>query len=275
MLIIVLGFGILAVALYAYQKNVPANTRRKVDVPEVAMITAERVGELPAPVQKWLAWSGSIGTDEIRSMYLKQSGKIKLKPEQKHWTPAEALQYTTYEPPAFTWKVNMKMAVGSHITGKDVFRNGRARMHVKFDGVVPLSKWEKSDKTNQSSLQRYLMELSYCPSAALNSYVIWQKVDSVTATAMMELNGVSGTADFHFSAEGELKSVKALRYKDGDEKAELLPCTAHILSYMEVSGIKVPSKVEIVWDLPEGPFTWYTFEVSEVQFNKPAPAGLY
>lgn len=275
MQLIVLLLGILAVALYAYKKSVAANTQVESKKAANAMVTAERAILLPAPVRKWLEWSGAVGKEEIRSMYLEQSGKIKLKPEQKHWTPAEAVQYTTYEPPEFTWKVNMKMAPGNHITGKDVFRNGRARMRIKFDGVVPLSKTEDSFKTNQSSLQRYLMELSYCPPSALSSYVVWQEVDGTTATAGMELNGVSGTADFHFDAQGELKSVTALRYKDSGEGAALLLCTAKILSHKEVGGIKVPSKVEISWELPEGPFTWYAFEVGSVEFNKPAPAGWH
>ena len=279
MQLIVLVFGMIAVALYAYKKSVPSeggNKNRTKDAgADLAVVTAEQVEELPEPVQKWLVWSGSVGKAEVRSMYLEQSGQIKLKPEQKHWTPAKAQQYSTFEPPEFTWKVDMKLAPGTHISGKDVFRNGRAQMRIKFDGIMPLSKTENSSKTNQSSLQRYLMELSCCPPAALSSYVSWQRVDETTATAMMELNGVSGTADFHFNVRGELESVKALRYKDSNEGAKMMLCTANILSYMEAGGIKVPSKMEIVWDLPEGPFTWYEFEVSGVHFNEPAPAGRH
>lgn len=279
MQLIVLVFGIIAVVLYAYKKSMPSQGgkmgRTKDAGADLAVVTAERVEKLPEPVQKWLVWSGSVGKAEARSMYLKQSGQIKLKPEQKHWIPAKAEQYSTFEPPEFTWKVNMKMAPGTHISGKDVFRNGRAQMRIKFDGVMPLSKTENSIKTNQSSLQRYLMELSSCPPAALSSYVAWQEVDGTTATARMELNGVSGTADFHFDEQGELKSVTALRYKDSDEEAEKMLCTANILDYMGVDGIKVPSKIEIVWDLPEGPFTWYKFEVNGVQFNEPAPADWH
>lgn len=275
MQLIIVAFGLLAVALYAFKKSGSSEAgqkgRTKSAAKALSVVTVERVAQLPKPVRKWLIWSGSMGKEEIRTMYLKQSGQIKLKPEQRQWIPAKAEQFTGTEPPEFTWKVDLKMAPGTHITGKDVFRNGRAQMRIKFEGILPLSKTENSYKTNQSSLQRYLMELSCCPPAALSSYVKWKKVDDSTATAMMELNGVSGSADFHFDAQGELKSVKALRFKDSDEKAELLPCTANILRYMEVGGIKVPSKIEIVWDLPEGPFTWYEFEVSDVQFNQPAP----
>ena len=276
---IVLVLGIIAVALYAYKKSLPSENGNKRGIKDaeaaLAVVTTERIEELPEPVGNWLVWSGSVGKAEVRSMYLEQRGQIKLKPEQKHWTPSKAKQYSTFEPPEFTWKVDMKMAPGTHISGKDVFRNGRAQMRIKFDGIMPLSKTENSIKTNQSSLQRYLMELSCCPPAALSSYVSWQKVDETTATARMELNGVSGTANFHFNAQGELKSVKALRYKDSDKGAEMMLCTANILGYMEADGIKVPSKIEIVWDLPEGPFTWYEFEVSGVQFNEPAPAGWH
>lgn len=277
--LIILVLGLIAVALYAYKKKGPSEggnkSKTKGAGADLALVTAERAGELPEPVQKWLAWSGAIGKAEARSMYLEQRGQIKLKPEQKHWTPTEAEQYSTFEPPEFTWKVDMKMAPGTHISGKDVFRNGHGQMRIKFDGIMPLSKTENNAKTNQSSLQRYLMELACCPPAALSSYVDWQKVDETTATAMMEMNGVSGTADFHFDVQGELKSVTALRYKDSDEGAEKMLCTANILGYMEAEGIKVPSKIEIVWDLPEGPFTWYKFEVSGVRYNEPAPTGWH
>lgn len=118
------------------------------------------------------------------------------------------------------------------------------------------------------------MELSGFPSAALSRYVEWKAIDAHTARAEMAYNWVVGRATFHFGADGELLKVTAMRFKDSDEKAELVPCTAHIRKYQTVDGIRLPSDIAINWELAEGPFTWYEFTIRDVAFNVAKPEGF-
>lgn len=103
-------------------------------------VASEELAALPSPVWKWMEWSGVAGREEIRSVYAKQIGRMKLKPEQEKWMASEARQYTTAEPFGFIWKVKMKMGNGLFVTGKDEFREGKADMRIKMGDSSLLGK---------------------------------------------------------------------------------------------------------------------------------------
>lgn len=271
----------IATAMFVYRGNTRSlttgsskgSTLEKLEGP-LENVDPEQLAELPEPVRKWLEWSGIAGREGVLSVYAKQTGRMKLKPEQEKWMRSEAEQYTTASPPAFIWKVKMKMGNGLFVTGKDVFQEGKADMRIKMGGVVPIAKTRDNQKADQSSLQRYLMEMSGFPSAALSRHIHWKAIDDRTAEAVMAYNGATGSAVFHFAAEGMLSKVAAMRFKDSDEYAELIPCTAAIQKYQTVDGIQMPSEVSVTWNLAEGPFTWYEFVMHDIAFNVEKPEGF-
>lgn len=230
-------------------------------------VTEEMLETLPSAVKNWLLSVGVAGREPIRNVTLKQSGTMKLKPEQKEWTASESEQISFTEPPGFRWEVKMKMGRGMFVTGKDSFEDGKGSMRIKLAGFLPVSKTLENDKTNQSSMQRFLMEMGWYPTAALNSYIHWKEVDAYTTTATMEYRGLTGSAVFFFNEQYELVKVEAWRYKDSEEDARPLLCTGTIKAHKVVDGLKVPVEIDISWLLDEGPFTWYRFRASDIRFN--------
>lgn len=271
----------IATALFVYKGNARSlpdgsskgNSLKKLEKP-FEKVRPDQLSALPEPVRKWLEWSGIAGREKVHSVYTKQTGRMKLKPEQEKWMDSEAEQYTTASPPAFLWKVKMKMGNGLFVTGKDIFQEGKADMRIKMGGLVPIAKTRGNPKADQSSLQRYLMELSGFPSAALSKHIQWKELDERTAQAVMAYNGATGSAVFHFAVHGELLKVTAMRFKDSDENAELVPCTASIRKYQTVDGIRMPSEISVAWNLEEGPFTWYEFVMQDIAFNVEKPERL-
>jgi len=39
--------------------------------------------------------------------------------------------------------------------------------------------------------------------------------------------------------------------------------------YQEFNGIRIPTKGEVIWKLKTGDFSWYHFEITEIEYNKP------
>ena len=231
------------------------------------ILTAEMTESLPMPVQNWLKAIGAVGHEKIESVKLKQSGMMKLKPEQKKWTASEAEQISFTDPPAFRWSVRMKMGKGLVVTGKDSFLEGKADMRIKLAGILPISRSADNEKTNESSLQRYLMELAWYPSAALSPFISWQEAGVHSATATMNYGGLTGSATYFFDEHNELLKVEAWRYKENGEDARPLLCTGTINEHQQVDGLKVPVDMEISWELEEGTFIWYKFQAYDFQFN--------
>lgn len=236
------------------------------DTPPVK-ITQDMLEPLPQSVQNWLIDAGAIGADEIRTVTLKQTGWMRLKPEQEKWMKAEAEQTITANPPSFIWTVKTNMAPFGQVVGRDRFESGKADMLIKAAGLLPIVQVSNNAKTDESALQRFLMEMAWYPTAALSPYVTWEELDANAARATMTYRGISGSADFYFSEAGELQKVIAYRYKDNDKSASRLPCVAEIKEHHNAGAYKIPSKVEISWYLEEGKFTWYKFEVHGAEID--------
>jgi len=230
-------------------------------------LTAEMIGSLPSCIKRWLSVIGAVGHEQINLVSLKQSGLMKLRPEQKQWTVTEAEQISYTDPPAFRWIVKLKMGKGVVVTGKDSFLEGKASMHIKLAGIIPISKTVDDEKTNESALQRYLMELAWYPSAVLSPFISWEEVDAYSATATINYEGLKGSVTYFFNEQSELLKVEAWRYKDSGEDARPLLCVGTVKEQRKVGGLTVPVKMEITWMLEEGPFTWYRFDVHDIRFN--------
>ncbi|MDP5277000.1 DUF6920 family protein [Chengkuizengella axinellae] len=238
------------------------------DLTEKTMIEESMLASLPRPVQLWLINIGVIGKEVIHNVYFKQSGLMKLKPTQKRWLQANAEQYITTNEPSFLWKVSMKVMPFIHVYGSDLFINAQGYMTIKIASLIPIVQVSNLDKLNESALQRFLLELPWYPTAALNSYISWENINETSAKATMTYNGVTGSAFFHFDEYNTLVKISALRYKDSDESAERLQCIGEVKEHNIVHGIKIPTKMNVSWMLDEGMFTWYKLKIFDITYNK-------
>ncbi len=80
---------------------------------------------------------------------------------------------------------------------------------------------------NQGTLLRYLNEMMWFPSAALNHYIQWEAIDSTSAKATMSYQGVSASALFHFNESGQLTNFVADRYREADGEFILTKWSTH------------------------------------------------
>jgi hypothetical protein len=236
-------------------------------VADSKVITAEMLAPLPVPVQKWLTNSGVVGKKPIQTAYFEQKTKMKLKPDQTQWYPADVKQYITIDRPGFLWKVNMKMFSSINVAGRDKFQDGQGAMTIKIGSLIPVVNMSNDDNTDQSTMQRYLMELVWYPSAVLSPYITWEKVDENSAKATMTYKGVSGSATFYFDESGNVEKVSAFRYRDSGENAERKECIGEAKEFGVIGGIKIPTKVDITWVLDDGLFTWYRTEILSGKYN--------
>ncbi len=229
--------------------------------------TENDLANLPAPVRNWLQKSGVLGKPKAQSVLVEQKFKMKLKPEQKTWNYGTANQLFTVDQPAFNWRMKMKLSPIMKIKGRDKFENGKGEMHIKLNGLFNLAK-ENGPKIDEGALQRFLGEMIWFPSAATKDYIQWEEVDSLTAKATLEYQGTKGSGTFQFNSDGELTRFSALRFKGNDAESERYWWIIDVKEYKTLSGIKMPSKVTVTWELDDAPWTWLDLEISNVEYNK-------
>lgn len=269
--VIILVIAILAMAVWLFNLQTNQETKMMIQgakISEKTIITPKMIQPLPTPVQKWITNIGLVGKETIQTVYFQQKGTMKLKPEQKEWTEAIAEQYVTTDQPAFLWKVKMNMFPFLQVYGRDLYRDGKSQMLIKIASLIPVVNVSNNEKVNQSTLQRYLLELPWYPSSALSPYIKWEYINEASAKATMTYKGVSGSATYHFTQNGDLEKISAFRYKDSDDNSVPIECIGEVIESSLIDGIKIPTKLNVSWMLESGKFTWYRLQISNVTFNK-------
>lgn len=230
------------------------------------VVTAESIDGLPGIVQKWLIHSGVVDKKPIFNVHLVQELQLKLKPEQEAWNPGRAEQYFTVHPPAFVWNINTEMNSVLSVVGRDKFVNGQGEMTIKLLSLITVANAKNSEKVNQATLQRYLAEMVWFPTASLSNYISWEPVDNNSAKATMEVDGAKGHGVFHFDDAGNFLKFTARRYKDEKDEAPTL-WTVSALKTEEINGIKIPVELQADWQLDDGKWTWLKLKIKEIDYN--------
>lgn len=233
---------------------------------EPVIITESAIQQLPAPVQRWMRSTGIIGKPAINTARVNQKALMKMKPEQQDWQTAQAEQYTTTNPPAFIWTVNMKMAPLIKIKGRDKFIDGKGEMLIKINSLINVVN-EKGTRMDEGTLQRILGELVWFPSLALSPYINWEAIDDTSAKATMTYKGTTGSGTFYFNENGDFIKFVALRFMGNKPDAKRYPWVLTVDDYTVFEGIKVPSKMKATWILETGDWTWLDLEINSIKYN--------
>jgi len=237
------------------------------------VITKETISELPSIVQKWMINSGTISKHPISNVHLTQELQLKLSPDQENWNNGKAEQYFTINPPAFNWNIDTKMNSIFSVVGRDKFESGNGEMTIKLLSLISVADAKNSRKVNQATLQRYLAEIVWFPSAALSPYIKWDTLNEYSAKATMDYNGTKGTGEFHFDEEGNFKRFVAMRYQDSNSE-QPTEWTVIATKTEERNEIKIPIECEASWKLESGKWTWLKLKIKEIKYNvKEMPDG--
>jgi len=234
------------------------------------LITPDSLDPLPPPVRRWLEEAGVVGKRIPRAVHLKQRGQMRLSPD-KDEVGATAQQYFRVNDPEFIWRVRVQMMHVLPVAGRDSYIDGRGHMLIKLGSVVPVVD-AADEKIDQGALLRFLGEIVWFPAAALSPYIHWEPMDVTSAKATMTHGGVSGTAVFSFDDRGRFIGLTADRYFGGGPDAKIERWRIAANEWKAMDGCLVPVRGEVRWELAEGDFTFYRWELTELEYD---PPGLF
>lgn len=231
------------------------------------IINEKSLASLPAPVKKWLKNSRILGKKEISRVYIKQYALMKLKPDDEQWKESHAEQYFSVNPPAFLWRVSLKMMPLISVTGRDIFYKGQGSMIIKILSLFNVVN-EKGYKIDTGTMQRFLGEIVWFPSAALSPYIQWKQVDNTTAEATMKYKDIKVKGTFYFNDNGEFIKYKARRYMGNEKKSIQRDWIIEVMKHDVVNGIKVPVEMTATWKLDSGNWNWLKLKITDIKYNE-------
>lgn len=229
-------------------------------------ITQDQVLVLPEPARRYLNYAQVVGKDPIRTVRLRQQGYMRMQPGQK-WLPMVAEQYFTTNPPAFLWHTTIQSFPLVSISATDQFFQGHGTMRIKLWSVIPLGN-ASGPEMDQGELQRFLLEMAWFPTAWLSDAIEWQAIGADSVQATIHKQGVTTSGKLHVNEQGQLTHLTAQRYREEHTHYRLDPWTAESSDYQEVEGMRIPTRSEVTWHLASGDFSWFTFKITEIEYNQ-------
>jgi len=117
-------------------------------------------------------------------------------------------------------------------------------------------------------------ELCWFPSAALESYVRWEAVDSLHCESNVVDTNAALSGLYTFTAEGDLLAFEAERYYGGGAEAVRTTWRVTATAWTTFDGLRVPYKHDVTWRLPERDFHLAYAEITDLSVNKPPVCRL-
>ena len=152
------------------------------------------------------------------------------------------------------------------INGRDKYMNGKGNMLIKVMSTIPIGN-SSGEEMDQGAMLRFLAEIIWLPSAALNDYITWGAVNDSTAHATMINANQKVSGLFYFDQNGDVVGFEGKRYGNFQGHFSLETWYVRILEHKEFNGVRIGNKCEVTWKLRPGDFTWLQLEVTDISYN--------
>jgi hypothetical protein len=142
-------------------------------------------------------------------------------------------------------------------------------MQAKVLSLVPVVDERGKAELNAGALQRFLAEAVWFPTALLpGAGVQWRAIDNSRALATLTDSGTTVSLEFRFNDAGEITSVFTPgRYRSVNGKYELAPWEAHLRSYEERDGVRIPVEGDVEWQLRDGSFPYWKGRIVQAKYD--------
>lgn len=195
-----------------------------------------------------------------------QRGRMRTKPGGR-WMRFHATEDFQVRSVAFSWRARFTGPL-SVLTAADEYTAGTGRLRVRLLGVVPVVS-ASGPATARGQAQRYMSELFWAPHAiAANPDLRWRELadQAVEVTTMVTGSPVGVRIDFDDAGDISTVSTPA--------RARLVAGTAvdtawagRVADFATVGGIRVPTRAEVGWELPDGPFVYWQGIITDIELH--------
>jgi len=216
---------------------------------------------LLARLRRFCFPSGEDSVRLARGVKTAQRGEMRMAPGAKPvpFTAEESIQAARS---GFRWEARFGGGRLGGFAVTDAYDEGRGWLLVKLRGVIPLKK-TVGPEVDQGELQRYLASVVSCPPMILhNRSLEWTAAGPDTLRVRDRDDPTGATVDLEMDAEGRPLACRAVRPRMAGKRIVPTPWSGVAAEFREWEGLRVASRLEVQWDLPEGSFTYFRAEVT-------------
>lgn len=227
------------------------------------VLTENDILHLPAPVQRYLRYTGALHQPMVHNYRLLFTGDMRRRGGS--WFPFTSEQYNFTAAATRLFFMKGKL-YGVTVPGYHAYQTGHATMQISLFGLVPVVS-EKEGVLNPTETVTLFNDMClFAPATLADPSIRWKAIDDRSASARFSVGNNTISATLYFSPNGELVNfVSDDRYDVGDKKAYRF--STPVSAYRNYNGYRLPSYGEAVWHYPDGAFVYGRFHLQEVQYN--------
>lgn len=224
---------------------------------------------LPSLVRGYAKRALAGGPQPGRTVRVQQVGEMVLKPGAKP-RRFRAVEEFAIDRVAFAWRARFPIAGPLDLRVTDSYEGRSGLLEVRLLGA-PLQR-KHGPALAQGEAFRYLAEIGWVPQAILaNPQLAWRELDSGTVEVATQVGGARIAVRLVFNERGEIEQTVAERPRLEAGGAVTRWIGAYS-EYQELGGVRVPTRGEVRWELPESPFTYWRGRVTSLELrDEPLP----
>jgi hypothetical protein len=152
---------------------------------------------------------------------------------------------------------------------RDSYVNGQGAMRAAAGGLIPFVNQKGTPEMAAASLQRFLAEAVWVPTALLpRDGLTWSAIDDTNAGVTVTDGATTVSMNVQFGRLGEIETVSAMRYRDVNGKPVLTPWVGQHRDYVRTDGMMIPTSGEVAWVLPERRLPYWRGRLISARYDR-------
>jgi hypothetical protein len=230
---------------------------------EKNLLTDKDIEHLPAPVQKYLRYTGVINKEKVNNV--KIVFDIEMREKGKDWFKATSVQYNFFDEPTRLFYMQAKM-FGMTVPGYHRYVKAKATMDIRLVGLFPIVKQSGEIMNKTETVTLFNDMCLMVPATLIDRRIQWGPIDSLTTKAVFTNRGISISATLYFNETGQL-----INFTSDDRTAisdmKQYRFSTPVSDYKNINGRNVPTYGEATWLYPDGEFIYGKFKLQTIQYN--------
>ncbi len=224
------------------------------------------IAHLPAPVQKYIRYTGSVGRVKVKNFKAEFNGGIRFKRDEKYMS-FSSTQYNFMDMPSRLFYIVAKKQ-GIPAIGLHLYQNEKAIFRIKLLGFFTVVD-AAGRKMDQGETVTLLNDMCFmAPAALIDKRIKWESIDDLTVKAVYTNGNISISAMLFFNEKGELINfISNDRFETDGKVYKNYPWSTPASAYTNVNGYKLPSAAKLVYSRPDGEFTYGEFVLKDIIYN--------
>lgn len=223
---------------------------------------AVELSSLPLLVRRYVERAVPTGSPVGKRLRVAQIGDMTLKPGARPRAFSAEEEFAT-DRVAFAWSARFPVLGPISVRVTDSYEAGKGQLDVRVLGL-PLQRKRGPDLARGEAF-RYLAEIAWVPQAILeNGELEWRELDERTVEVATRVAGEEAAVQLVFSEAGQIAQTVAERPRL-EAGGAVTRWVGEYRDYEMLSGVRIPTRGAVRWELPEGPYTYWRGTVTALE----------